>query len=138
MDKLEYVMEKYKLSREEHDEIGERIKQIMFYDKFPVEHPKAIIDIAPPGSGKTGLNGYGKESFVDNNVIIINGDELKPFHPKMDEIVKLYPQFYTEITERESNTWTSELFDTALRQGYNIIFEGTGQNTRILETIKNK
>ena len=138
MKDLETVKKEYKLSEEEHEKIQKQIISVMLYDKHPVEHPKAIIDIAPPASGKTGLNGYGKEQFVDNNVVIINSDELKPFHPKVDEIARLYPEYYTKVTDQESNTWTSELFNTALKMGYNVIFEGTGRNARILETIKSK
>lgn len=138
MEDLETVMRKYKLPDWRHDEIAEEIVRLMLYDKYPVENPRAIIDIAPPASGKTGLNGYGIEQFVDHNVVIINSDELKPFHPQIDEIARLYPQYYTKVTDQESNTWTSYLFDTALREGYNIIFEGTGRNSRILNTIKDK
>lgn len=138
MEDLETVKKKYKLSEEEHLRIEQEIKKIMLFDKYPVQNPKAIIDIAPPASGKTGLNGYGKELFIDNNVVIINSDELKPFHPKVDEIARLYPQYYTKVTDEESNTWTSSLFDEALSKGYNVIFEGTGKNARILETIKSK
>ena len=138
MESLEEVKAMYKLSEEEHHEIGEKIKQIWLYDRFPVERPKAIINIAPPASGKTGLNGYSAQQFVNNNVVIINSDEFKPFHPKIDEIARRYPQYYTKVTDQESNTWTSGLFDTALEGGYNVIFEGTGRNARILETIKSK
>ncbi len=138
MDDLETVMRRYKLTDERHDEIGEEIVRLMLYDRFPVDNPKAIIDIAPPASGKTGLNGYGEEQFVDNNVVVINSDVLKPFHPQIDEIARLYPQYYTKVTDQESNTWTSHLFDTALREGYNVIFEGTGRNSRILGTIAEK
>lgn len=138
MEDLETVMKKYKLSEEEHNRIGQEIIRLMLYDKYPVENPKAIIDIAPPASGKTGLNGYGENQFVDNNVVVINSDTLKPFHPKIDEIARLYPQYYTKVTDQESNTWTSDLFDTALRERYNVIFEGTGRNSRILGTIKEK
>lgn len=138
MEELEEIKKRYKLTNEEHDEIQQAILRIWFDDKFPVENPKAIIDIAPPASGKTGLNGFGKDQFFDNNVVIINSDEFKPFHPKVDEIARLYPQYFTKITDQESNTWTSTLFDEALKYGYNVIFEGTGRNARILETIKNK
>lgn len=138
MDDLETVMQRYKLTDERHDEIGEEIIRLMLFDRYPVDNPKAIIDIAPPASGKTGLNGYGEEQFVDNNVVVINSDTLKPFHPQIDEIARLYPQYYTKVTDQESNTWTSNLFDTALREGYNVIFEGTGRNSRILRTIEEK
>lgn len=138
MKSLEEVMKEYKLSEAEHTRIEQEIKRLAFYDKYPVDRPKAIIDIAPPASGKTGLNGYGEDQFVDNNVVIINSDELKPFHPSIDEIAKLYPEYYTKVSDQESNTWTSSLFDEALSQGYNVIFEGTGRNARILDTIRDK
>ncbi|MCL2860453.1 MAG: zeta toxin family protein [Oscillospiraceae bacterium] len=137
-ESLEKIIKRYKLSEQKHIKIGEEIKKLMLYDRFPVEKPKAIIDIAPPASGKTGLNAFGQEQFLNNNVVIINSDDIKPFHPKVDEIAKLYPQYYTKITDEESNTWTSSLFETAMREGYNIIFEGTGRTARILETIKSK
>ena len=138
MEELEEVKEKYKLSQEEHDAIFEQIVELYLYDKFPVENPKAIVNIAPPASGKTGLNGFSANQFPDNNVVIINSDELKPFHPKVNEIAKKYPQYYTKVTDQESNTWTSDLFDKVLREGYNVIFEGTGKNARILQTLKDK
>lgn len=138
MESLEKIKEKYKLTEEKHNEIAKEIRKIMLYGKFPVEKPKAIIDIAPPASGKTGLNSYGYEQFLDNNVVIINSDELKPFHPQIDEIARLYPQYYTKVTDQESNTWTSDLFNYALSEGYNVIFEGTGRNAKILDTIKEK
>jgi UDP-N-acetylglucosamine kinase len=138
MESLEEVMKKYKLTDEEHNKRSEEIQQIILHDKFPVKNPKAIINIAPPASGKTGLNGYATEMFVDNNVVIINSDELKPFHPHVDEIAKFYPQYYTKVTDQESNSWTSDLFDRVLREGYNVIFEGTGRNARILNTIQEK
>lgn len=137
-ESLEEVKAKYKLTEEEHNRISEEIKKIVLYDKYPVACPKAIIDIAPPASGKTGLNSYGNQKFADSNVVIVNSDELKPFHPQIDEIAKLYPQYYTKVTDQESNTWTSDLLETALQEGYNVIFEGTGRNARILETIKQK
>ena len=135
---LEEVLVKYKLSDEEHDRIGQEIINIFMHDKFPVKNPKIIIDIAPPASGKTGLNAFGTQEFLDDNVIIINSDEFKPFHPRINEIATSYPQYYTKITDQESNTWTSALFEKALSEKYNIIFEGTGKNSRILDTIKSK
>ncbi len=137
-ESLEDIKKKYKLSEEEHKEIEKIIENIMLYDKYPVKSPTAIINIAPPASGKTGLNGFSTEQFIDNNVVIINSDELKPFHPKVEEIAKLYPEYYTKITDQESNTWTSNLFNKVLEEGYNVIFEGTGKNTRILNTITNR
>lgn len=135
---LEEAIKEFKLTQEEHDAIGKLIINTYLYNKFPVDKPRAIINIAPPASGKTSLNALSKNEFEDQNVIIINSDELKPFHPKVEEIAKKYPEYYTKITDEESNTWTSLLFDTVLAGKYNVVFEGTGKNTRILDTITEK
>ena len=132
---LEEVCEKYKLSAQDRETIGENINSIMMYGKTSVENPIAIIDIAPPGSGKTALNGMGLKQFKNENVIIINSDELKPFHPKINEIAKLYPQYYTKVTNQVSNPWTDNLFETAVKNKYNIIFEGTGRNLKLLKRM---
>ena len=77
----------------------------------------------------------GLSQFPNNNAVIINSDELKPYHPKIDEIAKLYPEYYTKVTNQESNTWTDDLYDAAVSQNYNIIFEGTGRNLKLLRKM---
>lgn len=135
---LEEVCAKYKLSEDERNDISQKINSIMLAGKKPSEQPMAIINIAPPGSGKTGLNGYACAQFNDNNAVVINSDELKPFHPKIDELAKKYPEYYTKVTNQESNFWTDNLFDTAVANRYNVIFEGTGRNLKLLTKMMNK
>ncbi len=138
MEEVEKIIERYELSEEESDLIFEKIKNLALKDKTPVEHPKAIVDLAPPGSGKTGLNGYSLNQFENKNAIIINGDELKGFHPKAKEIAQLYPELYAKITDRNSNKWADKLVELALKQKYNVIYEGTGNSKVMLNIIKNK
>lgn len=135
---LEEVCMRYKLSEDENARIARIINEVMIGTKAPEEKPIAIIDIAPPGSGKTGLNGMGLKQFKNNNAVIINSDELKPFHPKIDEIAKLYPQYYTKVTNQESNPWTDNLFENAVNNSNNIIFEGTGRNLKLLKKMMEK
>ena len=135
---LEEVCTEYKLSEDERNEIGNKINAIMLAGKKTSEQPIAIIDIAPPGSGKTGLNGYACAQFKDNNAVFINSDELKPFHPRIDELAKKYPEYYTKVTNQESNFWTDNLFDVAVASRYNVIFEGTGRNLKLLTKMMSK
>ncbi len=132
---LEEVCEEYKLSQKEHEELYGKIKAFILKGKTSVKNPIAIIDIAPPGSGKTGLNGLGVNQFPNNNVIVINSDELKPYHPKIDEIAKLYPGYYTKVTNQESNDWTDSLVADSVSGKYNIIYEGTGRNIKLLQKM---
>lgn len=129
----EEIKKKYKLSDAEHEEYYQIIKRIYTSGKIPVQEPIAIIIGGQTGAGKSGIIGYSTKMFDDENVIIINSDEIKPFHPKSEEIARLYPKLYTKITDQESNTWTSKLFEELRREGYNIIFEGTMKNNRIAD-----
>lgn len=129
----EELLEKYKLSQEEHDQIYNIIKRVWTFDKNPSSDKIAVIIGGQTGAGKSGIISYSQKMFKDGNVVIINSDEIKPFHPKAEEIAKLYPELYTEITDQESNTWTSRLFEETREEGYNIIFEGTMKNNRIAD-----
>ncbi len=132
MDEQE-ILKRYKLTDEEHENYYEIIKRIYTSGKIPVKNPIAVIIGGQTGAGKSGLIGYSTKMFTDGNVIIINSDEIKPFHPQSEEIARLYPKLYTKITDQESNTWTSRLFEELRREGYNIIFEGTMKNNRIAD-----
>ena len=129
----EEILRKYKLSDEEHEQYYQTIKRIYTSGKTPVKRPICVIIGGQTGAGKSGIIGYSNKMFSDDNVIIINSDEIKPFHPKSEEIARLYPSLYTKITDQESNTWTSKVFEDARREGYNIIFEGTMKNNRIAD-----
>lgn len=129
----EEILKKYKLTDEEHEQYYQTIKRIYTGGKIPVNNPIAVIIGRQTGAGKSGIIGYSTKMFTDENVIIINSDEIKPFHPKSEEIAKLYPDMYTIITDQESNTWTSKLFEELRREKYNIIFEGTMKNNRIAD-----
>lgn len=127
------ILQKYKLPQNAHEYLYKIIKRIWTADKFPVENPVAVIIGGQTGAGKSGIISYSQKMFEDGNVVVINSDEIKPFHPKSEEIAKTHPNLYTEITDQESNTWTSKLFEETRRAGYNIIFEGTMKNNRVAD-----
>ena len=133
---LEEVMKKYKLPQEEHDRIGKEVQKIWLNGKKPVDNPTVMIILGPPGSGKTGLDGYSSKYFEDGNVVVINSDEIKTFQPGIGEVAKKYPQYYTQVSGQESKSWTQDLFENALKQKYNLVFELTGKNAEILNSIK--
>lgn len=131
----EDVYEKYKISDEEEKRIGDYINKIFLEGKTPSKQPIAIIDIGPTGSGKTALNGYALKQFKKDNLVIVNNDELKPFHPKADEVAKLYPEHYVKVVNEASKHWTDGLMDRAIDGRYNVLYEGTGRKIRIFENM---
>lgn len=132
-EELEEILKMYKLTEEEHNYLYDIIKRIWTSEKYPVENPIAVIIGGQTGAGKSGIISYSQKMFEDGNVVIINSDEIKPFHPKSEEIAKEHPELYTKITDQESNTWTSQLFEDTRNEGYNIIFEGTMKNNRVAD-----
>lgn len=127
------ILKKYKLTDEEHDQYYDIIKRTFTDTQTPVNNPIAVIIGGQTGAGKSSIIGYSTKMFPDQNVVIINSDDIKPFHPKSQEIARLYPELYTKITDQESNTWTSRLFEELRREKYNIIFEGTMKNNRVAD-----
>ena len=131
---LEEIIEEYSLTEEEHSSISKKIREIFFKGKTKDKIPTAIFTIGPPGSGKTGLNGLAQKE-LNGNLVIVNNDELRPFHPKVEEIAKKHPKEYRKITNEKSKYWTDELVDKTIEEGYNILYEGTGRKIEIFKRM---
>lgn len=88
---LESLIEKYKLSEEEHRVILEKLKESIFSTKTPARHNSAMFVIGQPGCGKT--------TFIQNtdsaDYININSDDYRHFSKYSDEILK-NTQFITQ------------------------------------------
>lgn len=115
----------FKLSQEDHERISGEIERDSFAGVTPVEHPRIICTGGQPGSGKSKLIEMSQDEFPDGNVVVINGDELRHYHPKADKILKQDDKKFAEHTDPDSRGWTKELFDKAIELKLNIIFETT-------------
>lgn len=135
---LEEVSKIYEITDAELRMTQAHIIEMMLHGKVPSTNPIAIFDIGPAGSGKTGLNGYAVSQFPNNNIIVVNNDELKPFYPKADEISKIYPEHYIKVTNEASKVWTDELMNAAINGKYNVLYEGTGRKIKIFERMISK
>lgn len=136
-EKIKELINKYKLSEQEHNNIYEIIRKYYLQNAKKSDNPIAIIVGAQPGSGKGSLIGYSKNYFKNpDDVLIITTDDYKPFHPKASEIAKLYPTEYSSVVEADSSKWTSKILQEAINNKYSFIFEGTLKNSRILERMK--
>jgi predicted ABC-type ATPase len=127
----------FKLDDKLHEQIYLKIEARLFQETHSASHPRVIIMGGQPGSGKSKLLESSRELFPDGNVVVINGDELREFHPKSDEIFKLDDKRYAERTDPDSRVWTKRLFDRAIETKRNIIFESTMREVDpIADTLK--
>lgn len=93
-------------------------------DKSMVAEPTAYILGGQPGAGKTALQKVFREQ-CDKNVIIINGDEFRRFHPKFDKIQKEYGKDAAQYTQKFSGEMTEHVINKLSDDKYNLIIEGT-------------
>lgn len=113
------------LTAAKHDTIYRKIEAHHFSATTPQDHPKVIILGGQPGAGKSGLLEASKQDFLDSNVVSINGDELRYYHPQYREIQKSDERHFAELTDPHARQWTKQLFDRAIETRRNIVFEGT-------------
>lgn len=113
------------LTAVKHAAIYRKIEAHHFSGTTPQDSPKVIILGGQPGAGKSGLLEASKQDFPGCNVVSINGDELRYYHPQYREIQKADERHFAELTDPHARRWTKQLFDRAIETRRNILFEGT-------------
>ena len=129
------LQDKYKLPENIHNIILEQLKKDTFRNKTPVKNPQIYILGWQPGAGKSILTQKALLSSDDNNFVSINGDEFRTLHPQAREIFQHHNKDFAQMTDADTRLWTSEIFEEAIKNRYNIIFEGTMRTNQICHTI---
>lgn len=117
--------ESFKLSEADHDRYYRDIETDLLAPRRSVSHPRVVITGGQPGSGKSKLLEQSRKDFPDGNVVVINGDDLRAYHPRADEIFRLDERKFAERTDPDGREWTRKLFDRAIETRRNIVFEST-------------
>lgn len=127
----------YKLSAQMHEKILNQIRTIVFSNKTPVDTPQIYILGGQPAAGKSVLTKRIYEMSGNPNIVVINGDDFRTLHPQAPEIFQKHGKDFAAYTDPDVRDWTRQVFDEAIVQKYNIIFEGTMRTPLICDTIKN-
>lgn len=90
----------------------------------PSAFPKGFVLGGQPGAGKSRLVEQINTDLADN-VMIINGDEFRRYHPDFEEIQEKYGKDAPKYTAEFSGKMTGLIIEKALKEGYNISVEGT-------------
>lgn len=126
------LIEKYKLSQEEHNIVLELLKKDLFVDKIAEKNPSIMFVVGQPGCGKTT---FIKASSL-SKYIIINSDDYRRFSKFSNEILDIYPTDYAKLTNFDATLWGDELFNYAIQNGYSVLREKAPTDYSLLELVK--
>lgn len=135
-------MTSYKLPSSQHNQIYQKIESIYFAGKSSVNNPQVIITGGQPGSGKSKLISLSRTQFPDGNVVVINGDALRSYHPMAQKMQQAGDKSFAEKTDADAREWTRQLLQSAVEKKLNIIFESTmrehGPISKTMEKLKDE
>jgi len=129
---LGQLIEKYKLSKEEHNTVLELLKRNLFSNRTIEEQPSIMFVVGQPGCGKTTFI----KSLDLSKYIIINSDDYRSFSKYSKEILEKYPTYYTKLTNFDAHLWGDELFTYAIQHGYSVLREKAPTDYSILEFLQ--
>lgn len=89
--------------------------------------PRAIILAGQPGAGKGSL-ARGAETELQHDVIKIDPDELRKYHPDIGKFQESYPYTWSSYTHPDASAWSDKLLDATVAGKKNLIFDTTLSN----------
>ena len=88
--------------------------------------PVAVILGGQPGAGKTQLlNAASRELRAIGATVVINGDDLRPFHPAYERLQETDPLNAARYTDHDSGRWVEKLIAAAQERRVNLVIEST-------------
>ena len=106
------------------EQLYDRYKEELLAGYTSSIEPSAVLLGGQPASGKSSLLPVIKSDLSTNNILFINGDNYRIYHPRYEEVVKDPFSFSTE-TQIFSNVFTQCLINDAIKRRLNIVIEGT-------------
>lgn len=107
-----------------------RIRDAVFLDAEPSEHPTTVFLGGQPAAGKTDAYGFITDTIA--NIIPINGDDYRRFHPLYDLLLQYNPLDMPAATASASAAWIAMAVEHANARGYSTIIEGTWRDDNVV------
>ena len=95
-------MENY--TNEEFEKEARRIIKYLTAGKNQSDSPKAVLLGGQPGAGKTKLEELVN---IKENFISVNGDEFRKYHPKYEQLNRIYGRESSKYTQK----WAGQMVE---------------------------
>lgn len=96
----------------------------------PHEKPRAVLLGGQSGAGKTTLQHMFFELF-NKDVIIVNGDEYRKFHPRFLALQSAYGDKAVDYTAQWAGEMVEAIVEALSSAGYNLVIEGTLRTSKV-------
>lgn len=114
----------------------DKIKKNITRNKKINVKPIAYVLGGQPGAGKTTIHNMLHKMY-EENIVSINADEYRIYHPKFKEIQQVYGNESVNYTGKFSGKMTENLIEDLSNEKYNLIVEGTLRDKNVpLKTEK--
>ena len=117
-------------SQDNFEQASKRLIRSLTRGKTTSSHPKAILLGGQSGAGKTTIHRVKQREF-QGNIIIIDGDSYRSFHPNYLDLQEKYGKDSVDYTKVFAGKMVEYLVDELSKQGYHLLIEGTLRTTEV-------
>ena len=117
-------------SQDNFEQASKRLIRSLTRGKTTSSHPKAILLGGQSGAGKTTIHRIKQREF-QGNIIIIDGDSYRSFHPNYLDLQEKYGKDSVDYTKVYAGKMVEYLVDELSKQGYHLLIEGTLRTTEV-------
>lgn len=131
--------DRYRLSKEEHDEIYNEIADFYLKGKESREAPRAIITGGQPGSGKGTIAEDALDELAkDGGALVIDTDQLRDKHPDYPDLQRENDRTAASLVHKDASEWASRLTNEAIDKKLNIVIDQTSSWPDYMEQLASK
>lgn len=98
-------------------------------NKFPADKPQAFLLGGQSGAGKTTIQDIIQRQ--NPNIIVLDGDRFRAYHPNFDEIQEKHGEASANYTQKFSNSIVNALMKKFRDKRFNLIIEGTCRTAEV-------
>ena len=119
-----------KFSQDDFIKASNRLVRSLTRGKKTSSQPKAILLGGQSGAGKTTIHRVKQREF-QGNIIIIDGDSYRSFHPNYLDLQEKYGKDSVDYTKVFAGKMVEYLVDELSKQGFHLLIEGTLRTTEV-------
>lgn len=117
-------------SQDNFEQASKRLVRSLTRGKTTSSQPKAILLGGQSGAGKTTIHRIKQREF-QGNIIIIDGDSYRSFHPNYLGLQERYGKDSVDYTKVFAGQMVEYLVDELSKKGYHLLIEGTLRTTEV-------